>query len=118
MKKALEPLVRLKITDCISGYFRYRTTPAQDAPGAARGVLLCRSAGVGRRLKQLVPDPEVRRMFAVLDLEPVIAPAGAIAMIEPLRNNALEVHVAGDLEQDITDLALLVFSGERCRRSA
>jgi hypothetical protein len=57
-------------------------------------------------------------MFAVLDLEPVIAPAGAIAMIEPLRNNALEVHVAGDLEQDITDLALLVFSGERCRRSA
>jgi hypothetical protein len=59
---------------------------------------------------ELIPDPAVRRARGVLDLYPVGAPAGAIGPIEPLRNNPLESHVAGDPEQDVADLALLVFS--------
>jgi hypothetical protein len=38
----------------------------------------------------------------------MFAPAGAIAMIEALRGNALEAQVAGDAEQDIADRALLI----------
>jgi hypothetical protein len=34
----------------------------------------------------------------VLDLDPMFASAGAIAMIEALRDNALKAHIAGDAE--------------------
>jgi hypothetical protein len=49
-------------------------------------------------------------MRAVLDLEPMFAPAGAIGMVEALRDNALEVHIAGDAELYVADIALFVLS--------
>jgi hypothetical protein len=41
---------------------------------------------------KLVPHPAVRRVRSVLDLYPMFAPAGAIGMIEALRDNALMLH--------------------------
>jgi hypothetical protein len=37
-------------------------------------------------------------MRGILDLNPMLAPTGAIGAIETLRDNALEAHVAGDTE--------------------
>jgi hypothetical protein len=45
-----------------------------------------------------VPDPAVRRVRAVLDLDPVSTSAGAIGAIEVLRYNAFKTHIAGDME--------------------
>src|SRR5262249_3932209 len=36
-----------------------------------------------------------RRRIRVLELEPVLRPAGAVARAEPLRHDALEAHLAG-----------------------
>jgi hypothetical protein len=46
-----------------------------------------------RVAKSWVPDPAVRRVRGVLDLDPVFAATGAIGAIEALRDN-----VAGDTE--------------------
>jgi hypothetical protein len=51
-------------------------------------------------------------MCAALDLDPVSASAGAIGAIEALRNNAFQAHVAGDAEQDLADVALLILGDE------
>jgi hypothetical protein len=48
----------------------------------------------------------------ILHLHPVFAAAATICAIEVLRDDALETHVAGDLEQHVTDVALLIF-GEK-----
>ena len=45
-------------------------------------------------------------MLAVLDLDPVIATAGAIRTIGPLTHHALKAHAAGGAEEVGTDLAL------------
>ena len=36
-----------------------------------------------------------RRRIRVLELEPVLRPAGAVARAEPLRHDALKAHLAG-----------------------
>jgi hypothetical protein len=46
----------------------------------------------------VVPDPAVRRMRAVLHLNPMPAFSGTIGTIEALRDNAFEPHIAGDAE--------------------
>jgi hypothetical protein len=46
------------------------------------------------------------------DLDPISAAAGAIGPIEVLRDDALETHIAGDLEQHVANVALLVFRDE------
>jgi hypothetical protein len=51
-------------------------------------------------------------MRGVLDLNPVFAAAGTISAVELLRYDSLKTHVAGDLEQHVTDVALLIF-GEK-----
>jgi hypothetical protein len=61
---------------------------------------------------EMLPDPAVSRMRGVLHLKPMFAPAGAIAMIEALRDNAFKTHVALDLEQSVADVALLKLGDE------
>jgi hypothetical protein len=46
-------------------------------------------------------------MLPVLDLDPVIAPAGAIDALPMFRNQPFQPHQAGVTEQVEADLALL-----------
>jgi len=48
-----------------------------------------------------------RRVCPVLDLDPVLRPAGAIASVAPFRDQALEAQAAGGAEQLGADLAWL-----------
>jgi hypothetical protein len=59
-----------------------------------------------------IPHPAVRRVRGVLDLDPMFAATGAVRAVQVLRDNALEVHVAGDLEQHVTDVASFVLRNE------
>jgi hypothetical protein len=46
-------------------------------------------------------------VLPVLDLQPVIAPAGAVGALAVLGNQTLETHAAGGVEQVWPDLSLL-----------
>ena len=44
-------------------------------------------------------DPVQRRVFTVLDLDPVRRPAGAVAALAALRDHALQAELAGVAER-------------------
>jgi hypothetical protein len=57
-------------------------------------------------------------MLPVLDLQPVIAPAGAVGALAVLGDDTLETHAAGGVEKVWPDLSLFEASDEDAIRPA
>src|SRR4029077_19993409 len=68
-------------------------------PQLAKADTAFQGASVGQPtepcLAKLIQHAAERRMLAVLDLDPAIEPAGAIAALAVFRNQAFEPHQAG-----------------------
>ena len=63
----------------------------------------CASAGA---ISELILNPAERGMLPVLDLDPAIVPAAAVAALAVLGDHTLQPHQAGVPEQVLANLAL------------